>query len=352
MPAPDPDLFRRLPSVDELLRTAPIAGMERACGRTTLVEAARAELDALRSAIANGRIGAGEFAEVATALPETIVLRAQASLQPSLRRVINASGVLIHTNLGRVPLSRAAAERIVECASGYSNLEFDLDKGERGRRDDHAEKLLDPLLARQGVSETKTIVVNNNAAAVFLSLAALAKGGEVVVSRGELVEIGGSFRIPDIMAESGAALREVGTTNRTRIEDYERAINDNTRLLLRVHRSNFEILGFTEQPSLAELVALGRRRNLPVMEDLGSGALVDLRAFGVTDEPGLCELAARRGGAGDVQRRQAAGRPAGRADFRTPRSGRKIAQAFFVSRVARRQDLFRRAGGDHRRLFA
>ena len=289
MRSSDPDLFRRLPSVDELLKVAPIATMGRDCGRSTLVEAARAELDALRAAIANGRIGASAFAEAAAALPEAIALRARRSLQPSLRRVINASGVLIHTNLGRVPLSRQAVERIVECAGGYSNLEFDLEKGERGRRDDHAGKLLGQLLARQGVSDAAAIVVNNNAAAVFLSLAALAKGGEVVVSRGELVEIGGSFRIPDIMAESGAMLREVGTTNRTRIDDYERAINENTRLLLRVHRSNFEILGFTEQPSLPELVALVRRRGIPVMEDLGSGALVDMSAFGVSGEPGLSE---------------------------------------------------------------
>ena len=283
------DLFRRLPSVDQALKTDAIGALAHEFGRTCVLEAVRAELEALRAAIAADRIDEEALTGALETFPLAIRERARLALTSSLRRVINASGVVIHTNLGRAPLSRQAAEKLVECATGYSNLEFDLEKGERGRRDDHAKRLLAQLFARQGVGEAETIVVNNNAAAVFLALAALARGGEVIVSRGELVEIGGSFRIPDIMAESGAVLREVGTTNRTRIEDYERAITDNTRLLLRVHRSNFEIVGFTERPELAELAALGQRRGVPVMEDLGSGAMVDMRAFGVPGETGLCD---------------------------------------------------------------
>jgi L-seryl-tRNA(Ser) seleniumtransferase len=283
------DLFRRLPSVDQALKTDAIGALAHEFGRTCVLEAVRAELEALRAAIAAGRIDEEALTGALETFPLAIRERARLAATSSLRRVINASGVVIHTNLGRAPLSRQAAEKLVECATGYSNLEFDLEKGERGRRDDHAKRLLAQLFARQGVGEAETIVVNNNAAAVFLALAALARGGEVIVSRGELVEIGGSFRIPDIMAESGAVLREVGTTNRTRIEDYERAITDNTRLLLRVHRSNFEIVGFTERPELAELAALGQRRGVPVMEDLGSGAMVDMRAFGVPGETGLCD---------------------------------------------------------------
>jgi len=283
------DLFRRLPSVDQALKTDAIGALAHEFGRTCVLEAVRAELEALRAAIAAGRIDEEALTGALETFPLAIRERARLAATSSLRWVINASGVVIHTNLGRAPLSRQAAEKLVECATGYSNLEFDLEKGERGRRDDHAKRLLAQLFARQGVGEAETIVVNNNAAAVFLALAALARGGEVIVSRGELVEIGGSFRIPDIMAESGAVLREVGTTNRTRIEDYERAITDNTRLLLRVHRSNFEIVGFTERPELAELAALGQRRGVPVMEDLGSGAMVDMRAFGVPGETGLCD---------------------------------------------------------------
>ncbi len=202
----------------------------------------------------------------------------------SLRPVINATGVILHTNLGRAPLSRAALEHVTEIAQGYCNLEFDLATGERGKRDGHVDQLFARIFGDIG-REVATIVVNNNAAAVLLTLNALAEGGEVIVSRGELVEIGGSFRIPDVMAKSGAVLREVGTTNRTRIADYEQAINERTKLLLRVHRSNFAITGFTEQPSLEELSALGRRHSIPVMEDLGSGDIFDLPSVGVRGEP-------------------------------------------------------------------
>jgi L-seryl-tRNA(Ser) seleniumtransferase len=219
--------------------------------------------------------------------------------------------VILHTNLGRAPLSDAAIEHIRETAAGYSNLEFDLGAGGRGKRDVHVDRLFRKLLNDEGRAaelgsagrarapvptqavstraDVSTIVVNNNAAAVLLALNTVADRGEVIVSRGELVEIGGSFRIPDVMAKSGAILREVGTTNRTRTADYERAITERTRLLLRVHRSNFEISGFTEQASTAELVTLARKRGIPLMEDLGSGALFDLRSIGIGGEPGVLD---------------------------------------------------------------
>lgn len=281
------DAFRQLPGIDELLRTAEVAALVPKFGRRTVTEAARVELDRLRVEISSDAIHGDKLEAALTALPRALEARAMRASTCSLRRVINASGVVIHTNLGRAPLSREAVERVAEIATGYSNLEFDLDKGERGRRDEHAQRLFAQLFERAGVLGTATVVVNNNAAAVLLALAALAKGGEVIVSRGELVEIGGSFRIPEIMAQSGAILREVGTTNRTRIADYESAITERTRLLLRVHRSNFQIVGFTEQPEPSELVELGRRTSIPVMEDLGSGALVELETYGIADEPSV-----------------------------------------------------------------
>ena len=202
----------------------------------------------------------------------------EAELSPSLRRVINATGVILHTNLGRAPLSQDAVAEIAATAGHYSNLEYDLSSGTRGKRDVHTAQLLADLAGAESA-----IVVNNNAAAIFLVLSTLAKGAEVVVSRGELIEIGDGFRIPEIMAESGAVLREVGTTNRTRIRDYEKAINERTRLLLRVHPSNFRITGFTERPSLGELTALGARTQLPVYEDLGSGCVTDLASSGISE---------------------------------------------------------------------
>jgi L-seryl-tRNA(Ser) seleniumtransferase len=201
--------------------------------------------------------------------------------------VINATGVVLHTNLGRAPLAPGVIDEIRRTATQYSNLEYSLEAGARGKRDVHISRLLERLTGAEAA-----IVVNNCAAAVLLALAALAQGGEVIVSRGELIEIGDGFRIPEIMAESGAILREVGATNRTRAADYERAINGKTRLLLRVHPSNFRIAGFTEKPSLEELVALGRRANLPVLEDLGSGCLVDLSAQGLEEPIARKSLAA------------------------------------------------------------
>ena len=205
----------------------------------------------------------------------------EAFLSPSLRPVINATGVVLHTNLGRAPLSESALDHVREVSAGYSNLEFDVSGGNRGKRDDHVSRLIGELLGCESA-----IVVNNNAAAVLLVLNALAEGGEVLVSRGEEIEIGGSFRIPEVMAKSGARLREIGTTNRTRIEDYENAIGPDTRLLLRVHPSNFKIVGFTERPSLGEIIALGKKAGVPTFEDIGSGCVADLAATGVADEPG------------------------------------------------------------------
>jgi L-seryl-tRNA(Ser) seleniumtransferase len=282
------DLYRRLPAVDELLRRDDLAPLLASNGHAAVTDAARAVLDSLRQQIAAG-LDAHGLGLALDGVAAAVERQLRQSLSPSLHPVINATGVVLHTNLGRAPLAKAALDHIAEVAGTYSNLELDLSTGERGKRDVHADQLMARLLEREGAGETATVVVNNNAAAVLLALNTLAEGGEVIVSRGELVEIGGSFRIPDVMAKSGAILREVGTTNRTRIQDYERAITERTRLLLRVHRSNFQIVGFTEQPSLEDLVKLARKRSLPVLEDLGSGAMFDLRSVGVSGEPGVAE---------------------------------------------------------------
>lgn len=285
------ELYRELPGIDELLREASIVELISQEGQRAVADACRAVLATLRAEIAAERLDGSKLKLALSGLPAAVQSELRRALQYSLRPVINATGVILHTNLGRAPIAQDAFAHIRETAGTYSNLEFDLESGERGKRDVHVDHLFKKLLAEHGESQTpiSTIVVNNNAAAVLLALNTLAEGGEVIVSRGELVEIGGSFRIPDVMTKSGAILREVGTTNRTRIADYERAINERTRLLLRVHRSNFEISGFTEQPTIAELVALAQKRNLPLMEDLGSGALFDLRAVGINDEPGVLD---------------------------------------------------------------
>jgi L-seryl-tRNA(Ser) seleniumtransferase len=265
--------FRIIPSIEQLRQRQAVRALEAAFGREAIVEALRGAAANLRTALAGARGESDESmpadAEAAALAIEQAARRAlSAAVQPSLRRAINATGVVIHTNLGRAPLSEAAMDRLGAMAGSYSNLEFDLETGGRGRRDVHAEALLQRLLGVEAA-----VVVNNNAAATLLMLAALAAGREVIVSRGELVEIGGGFRVPDVMAQSGARLREVGTTNRTRIGDYGDAIGPDTALLLRVHRSNFRIQGFTEQPTLEELVRLGRERGIPVAEDIGSGYL-------------------------------------------------------------------------------
>jgi L-seryl-tRNA(Ser) seleniumtransferase len=299
------ELFRGLPSVDELLHQQDVALLADIHGMVSVTDAGREVLARLRTEIGSGLLDEAGVRLALSGVSGAIEEQLRQALGFSLRPVINATGVILHTNLGRAPLAAGAIERIRETAGGYSNLEFEIGMGARGKRDVHLERLLGRLLGRgeetcaraaglrpRGTAEAavatradSTVVVNNNAAAVLLALNTLAEGGEVIVSRGELVEIGGSFRIPDVMAKSGATLREVGTTNRTRVGDYEKAINERTRLLLRVHRSNFEITGFTEQASTGELVALSRERGLPLMEDLGSGALVDLQKFGIGGEP-------------------------------------------------------------------
>ncbi len=277
------ELFRELPSVDELTRSPGFRSLAKTHGNTTVTDAARAVLAGLRQQISSGMLDTSALHLALEGIDGAVEKQVRKSLSPSLRAVINATGVILHTNLGRAPMGEEAIRHISQTATHYSNLEFDVASGERGQRDVHVDRLFRKLLAGEG-PDVSTIVVNNNAAAVLLALNTLAEGGEVIVSRGELVEIGGSFRIPDVMAKSGAKLCEVGTTNRTRTSDYEKAINERTRLLLRVHRSNFEITGFTEQPSTAELVALAKKRGIPLMEDLGSGALVDLTHFGLSQE--------------------------------------------------------------------
>jgi len=247
-----------LPSVDELARDL---------GDPLAVDAARTVLERAREEIRAG-------AEPAD-LEERVREELGSLRRPRLRRVLNATGVIVHTNLGRAPLPEQALEQVADVARGYSNLEYDLGAGSRGSRQDHVGAILRRLTGAEAA-----LVVNNNAAAVLLALAALAEGREVIVSRGELIEIGDGFRIPDVLARSGAILREVGTTNRTRAADYERAIGPETALLLRVHKSNFRVVGFTEQPSVAELAAVARRRELPLVDDLGSGAFLPFE-----DEP-------------------------------------------------------------------
>ena len=282
-------LFRLIPSVDELMSSEHVRGIVRRYGYQLTVDHVRRALEEVRDAIKNGELqDERQLQADISRLPSDLLFFFGKEFAYSVRPVINATGVILHTNLGRAPIADSALQHVFEVASGYSNLEFDLSTGERGKRDVHIDRLFAKLFEDAG-REVSTIVVNNNAAAVLLSLNALAEGGEVIVSRGELVEIGGSFRIPDVMAKSGALLREVGTTNRTRIDDYEQAITERTRLLLRVHRSNFQIVGFTEQPSLEELAALGRKHRIPVMEDLGSGELFDLRQVGVHGEPMIVE---------------------------------------------------------------
>jgi L-seryl-tRNA(Ser) seleniumtransferase len=280
-------LLRQIPSVDDLVRAPGLAPHIASLSRPHAVEVIRRFLAAFRE-----HLLALPLAELPPELDlgalETEAARALTRVRaPSLTRVINASGVVIHTNLGRSPLGAAAREHILIAAACYTNLEYDLKEGKRGSRQVHLEKLVTELTGAEAC-----LVVNNNAAAVFLALTALASGREVVISRGQLVEIGGSFRMPDIMAASGAILREVGTTNKTYLADYERAITSQTAMLAKVHPSNFRLLGFTQEVPLPELVALGHRYGLFVMEDLGSGCLVDLSRYGLEREPTVQEAVA------------------------------------------------------------
>ncbi len=267
--------LRQIPSVDELLRQPRMAKLAGRIPRELLVEVAREVLASVRAEI-TGERGVSVIPVVPADLEEVIAREVERILSRTLQPVINATGVILHTNLGRAPLSPAILDELRQTAIRYSNLEYDLEAGGRGKRDVHTTELLVRLTGAEDA-----IVANNCAAAILLVLTALARDGEVIVSRGELIEIGDGFRIPEVMAQSGAILREVGTTNRTRIADYENAITDRTRLLLRVHPSNFQISGFTDKPSVADLVELSRRAKVPLIEDLGSGCLVDLSEYGI-----------------------------------------------------------------------
>lgn len=278
-------LLRSLPSIERLLERPVASQLFTTLGRERVRDLLREITDELREQLSSaGQFPARSPQSLTEEVERRLNVRAAQCAQPSLRRVINATGVIIHTNLGRAPLARQAVEALSEAAAYYSNLEYDLKLGERGQRETHCQELLSRLAGSEAA-----VVANNNAAAVLLVLNTLALGGEVIVSRGELIEIGGSFRIPDVMEKSGAILREVGTTNRTRITDYERAINERTKLILRVHPSNYRIVGFTERPDVREIADLARRRGIPSFEDLGSGCLIDLAPYGVRDEPVVAE---------------------------------------------------------------
>ncbi len=290
-------LYRLLPSLNDLLLTASFEALLQSHSRSMVVASARATLAQIRQQISGGQHTptslAARVAALADEIASDLALNSRFSLQP----VINATGVILHTNLGRAPLSQSALDHIVEVAKGYCNLELDLESGERSRRDVHAESLILRLLRMKTgmVGEELSndpkavVVVNNCAAATFLALNTLADRAEVVVSRGELVEIGGGFRVPEILVKSGALLREVGTTNKTRVSDYESAISPNTALLLRVHQSNFSIEGFTARPKLEELVSLGQKSNVPVFEDQGTGLIFSLERHGIKTEETLLE---------------------------------------------------------------
>jgi len=268
--------LRQLPSVDRLLQHSAVVAARAEHGHDLTVATARSLLDETRAAI----VDQGQPCPAPDVLAETLLVRLADATRPTLQPVINASGVIIHTNLGRAPLSEDAQRAMLLAAEGYSNLEYDLEAGQRGSRYVHAVDLLRRLTGAEDA-----LVVNNNAAAVLLCLMALGRGREVIISRGQLVEIGGGFRIPDVLQTSGAVLVEVGATNRTHLRDYQAAIGPLTAALLRVHSSNFRQIGFTAEVSLAELAALGREHGLPVIDDLGSGTLLDTTRFGLAYEP-------------------------------------------------------------------
>ena len=267
--------LRKIPKIDVVLQE--LKAKAPAIPERLLTEAARDTLEEVRLELLEGRKAQAPDLD---SLQKAALAAARQRLEPSLKRVINATGVLLHTNLGRAPLARQAVAAVEKAASGYSNLEYQLSTGGRGSRCSHVEDLLVRLTGAEAA-----LAVNNNAGALLLTLAALARGREVILSRGELVEIGGSFRIPEVMEQSGAILKEVGTTNKTRLGDYEAAIGPETGAILKVHPSNYRIVGFTQTVELAELTALGRERDVPVIEDLGSGALLELSRFGLGDEP-------------------------------------------------------------------
>lgn len=329
---PEPDRLRSLPSVASLLEAQEIRRILRKTPRAVVVDAVRRVLSAFRREAAAGAPSRSReewTALLLSRLPAEIA----AAEEPSLRRVINATGVVIHTNLGRAPLPEEGIRAVSLAARGYSNLEFDLASGGRSSRLVHVERLILDLTGAESAH-----VVNNNAAAVLLCLAGLARGREVLVSRGELVEIGGSFRIPDIMAESGASLVEVGTTNRTRLRDYENAATARTALLLKVHRSNFSVSGFTEEVSAAELSSLGTRLGIPVMEDLGSGAIFDFSAAGMPGTPTVRQALSQGPGIVTVSGDKLLGGPqagiiAGRKDLVDPLKKHPLSRALRIDKL-------------------
>lgn len=274
-------LLSSLPSVDEILKSEQGAAWQETYPRRYVLQAIRETIEHSRQAILKDELKEISLEDMLPHIRHRIERLSAFSLKP----VINATGVVMHTNLGRSVLSEEILENVKKVACGYSNLEYDLEKGERGKRYSHIQRLLNEITGAES-----SLIVNNNAAAVFVCLTALAKGKEAVVSRGELVEIGGSFRVPDVMSASGAILREVGTTNKTHLRDYEAAINENTGLFLKVHQSNFRTIGFTKQVEIDELVTLGKKHNIPVMFDLGSGCLIDLKPYGVHIEPTVQEI--------------------------------------------------------------
>ena len=272
-------LLRNIPKVDDLLRNPALAETIAQYGVPPVTEAIRRQLDALRQEILTGQ---ADILPELSVLCQQIRVRVQQDSLPSFRGVINGTGIILHTNLGRACLSDNAANAVYDAARSYSNLEYDLESGKRGSRYSHVEQILCRLTGAESA-----LVVNNNAAAVLLVLSALTQGGQVIVSRGELVEIGGSFRVPEIMEACGARLKEVGATNKTHLSDYERAICPETKALMKVHTSNYRIVGFSQTPALSDLTELGHRHGLPVIEDLGSGCLLELKRFGIHDEPSV-----------------------------------------------------------------
>jgi L-seryl-tRNA(Ser) seleniumtransferase len=277
------EALRQIPPVNDVLRSEELEGFRRVLETPFGMRFVEDVMTETRQSMVSAPVVVPRT-ELTGRIAREVARRLAGALEPSLRRVINASGVVLHTNLGRAPLPDSAIDHVREVSTGYSNLEFMLEEGERGKRDQHIDRLV-----RQLIRCEAAIVVNNNAAAVLLVLNTFGEGGEIIASRGEQVEIGGAFRIPEVMAKSGAQLREVGTTNRTRIKDYEKAINEKTRLLLRVHPSNFRITGFTEKPTLKEFVELGQRKNIPTFEDLGSGCMFDVKPLGIEGEPTALE---------------------------------------------------------------
>ena len=272
-------LYRSIPKVDVLLLEDVIQKMIEDYSRDTVMESIHIEMDRLRKFI--GVCEDEEAAKEQIGLLLTNIGKTVAAMHtPNMRMVINGTGTILHTNLGRAPIGKEHMKRLSEIATGYSNLEYNLEAGRRGERYSHFEKLLCKITGAEAA-----MAVNNNAAAVMLILSSLAKGGEVVVSRGELVEIGGKFRIPDVMEQSGAALVEVGTTNKTHYDDYENAVTEETKALLKVHTSNYRIVGFTESVAIDELIPIAKEHGIPVIEDLGSGVLIDLSKYGITYEP-------------------------------------------------------------------